>query len=144
MVAVKPLSSRRQGADDQVMTRIAINGFGRIGRNTLRALLRRDSKLEVVALNDLAPPEALAHLLRYDSALGRLGRPVDADATGLTVDGHRIRVFAEHDPAALPWADLDVDVVLEATGRFTAANLRLHFQRILGTSPTEYRNTFSS
>src|SRR3954464_14051003 len=103
------------------MTRIAVNGFGRIGRNTLRALLQRDSKLEVVALNDLATPETLAHLLTYDTTLGppRLlgvaspaggrGRPGGADGTGLAVDGHRIRVYAERDPAALPWTELDVD-----------------------------------
>ncbi|GAA3239797.1 type I glyceraldehyde-3-phosphate dehydrogenase [Dactylosporangium siamense] len=124
------------------MTRIAINGFGRIGRNTLRALLQRDSKLEVVALNDLAPAGTLAHLLKYDSALGRFGRPVDADGTDLTVDGHRIRVFAERDPAALPWAELDVDIVLESTGRFTAAKTaRAHLdagaRRVLVSAPSE-------
>ncbi len=124
------------------MTRIAINGFGRIGRNTLRALLQRDSKLEVVALNDLAAPATLAHLLKYDSTLGRLGRPVEADATGLTVDGQHIRVYAERDPAALPWAELDVDIVLESTGRFTAAPAaRAHLdagaRRVLVSAPSD-------
>ncbi|GAB2621894.1 glyceraldehyde-3-phosphate dehydrogenase [Paractinoplanes abujensis] len=104
------------------MTRIAINGFGRIGRNVLRALLERDSKLEVVAVNDLAEPAALARLLAFDTTSGRLGRPVTASADGLVVDGQPIAVLAEKDPARLPWAALGVDIVLEATGRFTAAS----------------------
>ncbi|GAA2642618.1 type I glyceraldehyde-3-phosphate dehydrogenase [Paractinoplanes durhamensis] len=103
------------------MTRIAINGFGRIGRNVLRALLERDSKLEVVAVNDLTEPAALARLLAFDSTSGRLGRPVSVDGDTLVVDGHRIKVLAERDPAALPWAALDIDIVLEVTGRFTKA-----------------------
>jgi glyceraldehyde 3-phosphate dehydrogenase len=124
------------------MTRIAVNGFGRIGRNTLRALLRRDSKLDVVAVNDLATPEALAHLLRYDSTLGRLGHPVTIDGDELVVDGRRIRVLAERNPSALPWADLDVDIVLEATGRFTSAKAaRAHLEagarRVLVSAPSD-------
>src|ERR1700712_821704 len=103
------------------MTRIAINGFGRMGRNVLRALLERDSDLEVVAVNDLTEPATLAQLLAYDSTAGRLGRPVSVDGDTLVVDGHRIRVLAERDPANLPWAELGVDIVLEATGRFTTA-----------------------
>ncbi|MDR7274839.1 type I glyceraldehyde-3-phosphate dehydrogenase [Catenuloplanes atrovinosus] len=103
------------------MTRIAVNGFGRIGRSFLRALLERDSKLEVVAINDLTAPAALAHLLKYDSTLGRLGRPVEVDGSTLIVDGHRITVLSERDPANLPWRDLGVDLVLESTGRFTSA-----------------------
>ncbi|GAB7051739.1 type I glyceraldehyde-3-phosphate dehydrogenase [Catenuloplanes indicus] len=104
------------------MTRIAVNGFGRIGRSFLRALLDRDSKLEVVAINDLTAPSALAHLLKYDSTLGRLGRPVEVDGNTLIVDGHRITVLSERDPANLPWRDLGVDIVLESTGRFTSAD----------------------
>ena len=124
------------------MTRIAVNGFGRIGRNTLRALLHRDSKLDVVAVNDLATPETLAHLLKYDSALGRLDRPVAIDGDELVVDGRRVRVLAERDPAALPWAELGVDVVLEATGRFTAAKTaRAHLTagagRVLVSAPSD-------
>src|SRR3954468_17817844 len=103
------------------MTRIAINGFGRIGPNTLRALLERGSDLEVVAINDLTAPATLAHLLKYDSSLGRLGRTVEVDGDALVVDGHRIRVLAERDPADLPWAELGVDVGLESTGRFSSA-----------------------
>ena len=102
-------------------TRVAINGFGRIGRNVLRAILERDTDLEVVAVNDLTSPATLAQLLRYDSTLGRLGRPVEAGDDHLVVDGHRIAVLAERDPAALPWAEFGVDVALESTGRFTAA-----------------------
>jgi len=103
------------------MTRIAINGFGRIGRNVLRALLERDSDLEIVAVNDLTEPAALARLLAFDSTAGRLGRPVSVDGDTLVVDGRRIKVLAEKDPGQLPWKDLGVDIVLEATGRFTSA-----------------------
>ena len=124
------------------MTRIAVNGFGRIGRNTLRALLERDTDLEVVAINDLTAPETLAHLLRYDSSLGRLGRPVEVDGTDLVVDGHRIRVLAEREPANLPWAELKVELVLESTGRFTNAEAaRAHIQagakRVLISAPAD-------
>jgi glyceraldehyde 3-phosphate dehydrogenase len=123
------------------MARIAVNGFGRIGRNTLRALLDRDSALDVVAINDLTAPEALAHLLKYDSALGRLGHPVQVDGGDLIVHGRRIKVLAERDPAKLPWAELEVDVVLESTGRFTAAeaaraHLRAGARRVLVSAPS--------
>jgi glyceraldehyde 3-phosphate dehydrogenase len=87
----------------------------------LRAVLERDSRLEVVAVNDLAEPADLARLLAFDTTAGRLGRPVAADGDTLVVDGRRIRVLAERDPARLPWAELGVEIVLEATGRFTAA-----------------------
>ncbi|SCF35179.1 glyceraldehyde 3-phosphate dehydrogenase [Micromonospora matsumotoense] len=103
------------------MTRIAINGFGRIGRNVLRALLERDSALEVVAVNDLTEPSALARLLAYDSTAGRLGRPVTVEGNQIVVDGRRITVLAEREPAQLPWGELGVEIVLEATGRFTSA-----------------------
>ncbi|MCF4136208.1 type I glyceraldehyde-3-phosphate dehydrogenase [Streptomyces sp. Tue 6430] len=103
--------------------RVGINGFGRIGRNYLRCVLERAAAdgaapVEVVAVNDVTSPAALAHLLTYDSTYGRLGRPVDHDDTSLTVDGHRVAVSAERDPAALAWGDLGVDVVIESTGRF--------------------------
>ncbi|WP_374009428.1 type I glyceraldehyde-3-phosphate dehydrogenase [Leifsonia sp. LS-T14] len=124
------------------MTRIAINGFGRIGRNTLRALLERDSDLEVVAINDLTATATLAHLLKYDSSLGRLGRSVEVDGDSLVVDGRRIRVLAEREPADLPWAELGVDVVLESTGRFTSAEAsRAHLaagaKRVLVSAPAD-------
>lgn len=124
------------------MTRIAINGFGRIGRNVLRALLERDTDIEVVAINDLTEPAALARLLAYDSTAGRLGRPVEVDGDTLVVDGRRIRVLAERDPADLPWAELGVDVALESTGRFTAASAaRAHLdagaRRVLVSAPSD-------
>jgi glyceraldehyde 3-phosphate dehydrogenase len=124
------------------MTRIAINGFGRIGRNTLRAVLERDSALEVVAINDLTAPETLAHLLKYDSTGGRLGRSVEVDGTDLVVDGRRIRVLAEREPANLPWAQLEIDTVLESTGRFTSADAaRAHItagaRRVLVSAPAD-------
>jgi glyceraldehyde 3-phosphate dehydrogenase len=124
------------------MTRIAINGFGRIGRNTLRAIIERGSALDVVAINDLTAPETLAHLLKYDSSLGRLGRPVDVDGTDLVVDDHRIRVLAEREPADLPWAELGVDIVLESTGRFTSADaatahIRAGATRVVVSAPSD-------
>ncbi len=124
------------------MTRIAINGFGRIGRNSLRALLERESDLEVVAVNDLTAPETLAHLLKYDSLNGRLGRSVEVDGTDLIVDGRRITVLAERDPAKLPWAELGVDIVLESTGRFASADgARAHVEagarRVLVSAPAD-------
>jgi glyceraldehyde 3-phosphate dehydrogenase len=122
------------------MTNIAINGFGRIGRNVLRALLERDSDLEVVAVNDLTAPETLAHLLRYDSSLGRFPGIVEVDGDTLVVDGRRIRVLAEREPANLPWGELGVELVVESTGRFTdAAAARAHLEagakRVLISAP---------
>jgi glyceraldehyde 3-phosphate dehydrogenase (phosphorylating) len=99
--------------------RVGINGFGRIGRNFLRAHLVRGGDLEVVAVNDLADPDVLAHLLRYDSTHGRLER-VEVSGAQISVDGTSFQVLAERDPTALPWRDLGVDVVLESTGLFTA------------------------
>ena len=124
------------------MTRIAVNGFGRIGRNTLRALLERDSDLEIVAVNDLTDPKALAQLLRFDSSLGRLGRPVEVEGDELVVDGRRIKVLAERDPANLPWKELEVDVVLESTGRFTSAeaakaHLEAGARKVLVSAPSD-------
>ncbi|MGW6985254.1 type I glyceraldehyde-3-phosphate dehydrogenase [Streptomyces sp. NPDC054932] len=103
--------------------RIGINGFGRIGRNYLRCVMERaetsnGTPIEVVAVNDLTSPAALAHLLTYDSTYGRLHRTVDHDGESITVDGHRIAVMSRRDPADLGWDALGVDVVIEATGRF--------------------------
>ncbi|GAA1367758.1 type I glyceraldehyde-3-phosphate dehydrogenase [Streptomyces beijiangensis] len=124
------------------MTRIAINGFGRIGRNVLRALLERDSKIEVVAINDLTETTALARLLAFDTTAGRLGRPVTVEGNTLIVDGRRITVLAEREPAQLPWAELGIDIVLEATGRFTSATAaRAHIdagaKRVLISAPAD-------
>ncbi|WIB78462.1 type I glyceraldehyde-3-phosphate dehydrogenase [Curtobacterium sp. MCPF17_002] len=123
------------------MTRIAINGFGRIGRNTLRALLARGGDdLEVVAVNDLTAPDTLAHLFRYDSALGPFDGTVEVDGDTLVIDGRRIRVLASTSPAELPWAELGVEVVLESTGRFTArdaaaGHLTAGARRVLISAP---------
>ncbi|MCX4572732.1 type I glyceraldehyde-3-phosphate dehydrogenase [Streptomyces sp. NBC_01571] len=102
--------------------RVGINGFGRIGRTYLRAALDRaeagTQDVEVVAVNDIAPPATLAHLLEYDSTFGHIGREVSHDDSSVTVDGRRIAVSAERDPAALHWSDYGADVVIESTGRF--------------------------
>jgi glyceraldehyde 3-phosphate dehydrogenase len=100
-------------------TRVAINGFGRIGRNILRAARKHDAGFDFVAVNDLTDNETLAHLLRYDSVHGRYNGTVKATKDGLNVDGDDIRVLSEKDPARLPWKDLGVDIVFESTGRFT-------------------------
>ncbi|GGD41250.1 glyceraldehyde-3-phosphate dehydrogenase [Microbacterium faecale] len=102
--------------------RIGINGFGRIGRNFIRAALAQSADFEVVAVNDLTDNKALAHLLKYDSVGGPLGRDVSYDDESITVDGKTIKAFAERDPAKLPWGELGVDIVIESTGRFTHAD----------------------
>ena len=100
-------------------TRVAINGFGRIGRNFYRAYLQRRPDFEVVAVNDLAAPDVLAHVLKYDSSHGVLDADIDASEDRITVDGISFDVLAEREPANLPWRDLGVDVVVESTGFFT-------------------------
>ena len=99
--------------------KVAINGFGRIGRNLFRAAYEAGSDLEFLAVNDITDPTTLAHLLKYDSILGRYPGEVKASENGLTVDGDELRVLSERDPAALPWSDLGADVVIESTGFFT-------------------------
>ena len=103
-------------------TRVGINGFGRIGRNFFRAALEQGADLEIVAVNDLTSPEALAHLLKYDSVTGRLAATVEVKDGNIVVDGKSIKVLAERDPASLPWKDLGVDIVIESTGFFTKAS----------------------
>jgi glyceraldehyde 3-phosphate dehydrogenase len=98
---------------------VAINGFGRIGRNILRAAKKHGTDLDFVAINDITDNETLAHLLRYDSVHGKYPGSIEVTEGGLKVDGDEIRVTAEKDPANLPWKDLEVDIVFEATGRFT-------------------------
>ena len=120
--------------------RIAINGFGRIGRGVLRVLLERDIDLEMIAVNDLTNGEMLAHLLEWDSVYGRLRRKISFADGELHVDDLRIKVFAEPDPAKLPWGELGIDVVLESTGRFTdAKDARRHIEagakRVLVSAP---------
>ena len=100
-----------------MLKKIAINGFGRIGRNAFKIALNRDD-IEVVAINDLVTPQALAHLLKYDSTYGPYDREVSYDDDSIIVDGVHFPVYSETDPAKLPWGDLGVDVVIESTGRF--------------------------
>ncbi|UII24641.1 type I glyceraldehyde-3-phosphate dehydrogenase [Fulvivirga maritima] len=99
------------------MTKVAINGFGRIGRLAFKTLLQKDN-IEVVAINDLTDVATLAHLLKYDSIHGRFNGTVETNSEGFVIDGKPIKVLAERDPAQLPWGDLGVDIVLESTGRF--------------------------
>jgi glyceraldehyde 3-phosphate dehydrogenase len=101
--------------------KVGINGFGRIGRNVLRASLN-DPNIEFVAVNDLTDPKTLAHLLKYDSVLGNLHNSISSTADSITVDGKTIRVFAEKDPAKLAWESVGAQIVVESTGRFTDAN----------------------
>ena len=100
------------------MKRVAINGFGRIGRNFLRASLERHPDYEIVAVNDLGDAKTMAHLLRFDSVLGSLPEEVRADSDTISVGGRRLRAFSIPEPAALPWRELEIDVVVESTGRF--------------------------
>jgi len=106
---------------------VGINGFGRIGRNFFRAVSASGADIDLVAANDLGDIPTMAHLLKYDSVLGRLGQPVTVTSDGIKVGDHTIKILAERDPANLPWADLGVDVVIESTGFFTkAADARKH------------------
>ena len=102
------------------MINVGINGFGRIGRNFFRASLAHP-EINIVGINDLTPNKTLAHLLKYDSILGRLGLEVTFTEDSLTIDGKEIKVFSERDPANLPWAALKADIVIESTGHFTKA-----------------------
>ena len=102
--------------------RVGINGFGRIGRNYFRALLASGADVEVVGVNDLTDNKTLAHLLKYDSILGRLGQDVSYTEDSITVGGKTFKALAERDPGALPWGELGADVVIESTGHFTDAD----------------------
>jgi glyceraldehyde 3-phosphate dehydrogenase len=123
--------------------RVAINGFGRIGRNYLRCVLDRGlagAGIQVVAVNDLWDAPTLAHLLAFDSTFGRLRHTVDADADGIVVDGQRIALFQERDPAVLGWEDLAVDLVIESTGKFrsrddAARHLKAGAKKVLISAP---------
>ncbi|MCF3124575.1 type I glyceraldehyde-3-phosphate dehydrogenase [Streptomyces arenae] len=129
-------------------TRVGINGFGRIGRNLLRASLQRgegteDDVVEVVAVNDIASPRTLAHLLEYDSTYGRLRRDLSYDDVSLAVDGRRIAVSAERDPASLDWSGHGVDIVIESTGRFrdrdaAALHLKAGARKVLLSAPGKH------
>jgi glyceraldehyde 3-phosphate dehydrogenase len=122
-------------------SRIAINGFGRIGRNAFKIAFARDD-LEVVAINDLTDTKTLAYLLKHDSNYGTYDREVKHDEQNIIVDGHKVRVLAEKDPSALPWGDMEVDVVIESTGRFTdkegASNhIKAGAKRVVISGPTK-------
>jgi glyceraldehyde 3-phosphate dehydrogenase len=121
--------------------KVGINGFGRIGRNVLRTALN-DSNLEFVAVNDLTDPKTLAHLLKYDSILGNLPHKITAGSDSISVDGKTIKVFAEKDPAKLPWESVGAQVVIESTGRFTDANnakkhLRGSVKKVIISAPAK-------
>jgi glyceraldehyde 3-phosphate dehydrogenase (phosphorylating) len=122
--------------------RIAINGFGRIGRNVVRAMTKQGGELDLVAVNDITDPKTLAHLLKYDSVHGRFPGEVRHDADEIFVNGKGIRVLAERDPAKLPWKDLKVDLVLESTGIFTsrekaAAHLAAGAKKVVISAPAK-------
>ena len=121
--------------------KVGINGFGRIGRNVQRASLD-DKNIEIVAVNDLTDPKTLAHLLKYDSILGNLPHKVSATADGIEIDGRKIKVFAEKDPAKLDWASVGAQVVVESTGRFTDAtqaknHLRGTVKKVIISAPAK-------
>ncbi len=127
--------------------KVAINGFGRIGRLVLRAALeaKRDD-IEFVALNDLAPASENAYLLEYDSVHGKLPMDVAFDGEYISVGGHKIKVLSERDPSNLPWGDLGVDIVLECTGIFTNADkAKVHLdagaKRVLVSAPSDGADT---
>jgi glyceraldehyde 3-phosphate dehydrogenase len=122
-------------------TRIAINGFGRIGRNAFKIAFARDD-LEIVAINDLTDTRTLAYLLKHDSNYGTYDREVDHDDQNIIVDGNHIRVLAEKDPAALPWGDMNVDLVIESTGFFTdkegaSKHITAGAKRVVISGPTK-------
>ncbi len=125
-------------------TKVAINGFGRIGRNVFKVLFDRDD-VEVVALNDLTDPATLAHLLRYDTNYGQYKYPVAAGESSLTVNGREIKILSEREPEKLPWAELGVDVVIESTGFFVKPELaRKHVvagaKRVVISAPVKGEN----
>ncbi len=125
--------------------RVGINGFGRIGRNVLRAARERSPGLEIVAVNDITTAEELAHLLKYDSVFGRYPGTVAADTDSITVDGRPIKVLAERDPHRLPWRDLGVDVVVESTGLFNdgekaRGHLEAGARKVVITAPAKHED----
>jgi glyceraldehyde 3-phosphate dehydrogenase len=122
--------------------KVGINGFGRIGRNFFRAAKQRGADVDFVAVNDITDPRTLGHLLKYDSVLGRFQGTVDADDDGLIVDGDRLRVLAERDPANLPWKELGAEIVVESTGLFTerekaAKHIEAGAQKVVISAPAK-------
>jgi len=124
--ALNPKGSPNTKEKSQMAVKVGINGFGRIGRNVLRAALGNND-IDFVAVNDLTSPATLAHLLKYDSILGNLANEIKSGDDFISVDGKKIKVWAERDPAKLPWADVGAQVVIESTGHFTdAAKAKAH------------------
>ena len=126
--------------------KVAINGFGRIGRNVLRAALKRGAELEFVAINDITSPDTLAHLLRYDSIYGPLAETVQSGPDSMTVGGHSLRVFAERDPAQIPWDEVGAQLVIESTGLFrarddAAKHLRGSVKKVIISAPAKQPDT---
>ncbi len=125
------------------MAKVGINGFGRIGRQVFKSLFERYPQIEVVAVNDITDTKTLAFLLKYDSTYGQFNAEIGYDADHITVDGHKIKVFAEKDPANIPWKDLGVEVVIESTGLFTKAEkARVHIdaggaKKVIISAPAE-------
>src|SRR5512132_2122865 len=125
------------------MVKVGINGFGRIGRNVLRAALERHSKdIEFVAVNDLTDAETLAYLFKYDSVHGTIPNDIGHTANGLTIDGKELRVFSNPDPAAIPWGDLGAEIVVESSGRFTtkdkaSKHLRNSVEHVIISAPSK-------
>jgi glyceraldehyde 3-phosphate dehydrogenase (phosphorylating) len=136
------MTSGKSGAHDRSV-RVGINGFGRIGRNILRAIAESGRKdIEIVALNDLGPVETNAHLLRYDSVHGRFPGEVKVEGDSISLGNGKIKVCAERDPSKLPWKDLGIDIALECTGIFTAkdkasAHLTAGAKRVLVSAPAD-------
>src|SRR5258708_30547452 len=124
-------------------TRVGINGFGRIGRQSMKAMLERHGgELEVVAINDLTDTKTNAHLLKYDSTYGRFPGEIGATPDSLIVNGHKIKVLAQRDPAQIPWGDLGVEIVIESTGFFTdaakaSAHLRDGVKKVIISAPAK-------
>jgi glyceraldehyde 3-phosphate dehydrogenase len=122
-------------------TKIGINGFGRIGRNAFKIAFDRPD-LEIVAINDLTDTKTLAYLLKHDSNYGTYGKNVSSDEQNIIVNDQKIKVLSEKDPAALPWADLGVEIVIESTGRFTKKedaelHLKAGAKRVVISGPTK-------
>ncbi len=126
----------------QMAVKVGINGFGRIGRNFLRAVRQSGADVDFVGVNDITDAKTLAHLLKYDSVLGRLDADVTVSENGISVDGDELRVLAERDPAQLPWKELGAEIVIESTGLFTdrekaAAHIEAGAQKVIISAPAK-------
>ncbi len=139
---IRALPRRTEQEDETLSTRIGINGFGRIGRNFLRAAHAGPADVEVVAVNDVTDAATLGQLLTFDSVYGRFPGSIQTDDDAIIVDGHRVRVLCEHDPESLPWEELGVELVIESTGKLrtragAAAHLRAGARKVVITAPAK-------